>query len=137
MKINNVNGKTVVTLDEDEALIQCGGKTEIQKQQLSNNDTRDETNHVFALYSESEGGFLDIDSRSYSKYNIIEDREAYRLIRNGHPYFHTDNMFRVPFYFNNIVTANKIANKVITAAYPIEVGVVEFEQKTGLIIEFH
>lgn len=137
MKINSVNGKTVITLDEDEALIQCGSKAEIQKQQLSNNDTRDETNHVFALFSRSEGGYLDIDSRCYSKYNIIEGREAYRIIKSGHPYFHTDNMFRVPFYFNNIVTANKIANKVITAAYPIKVGVVEVEQETGLIIKFH
>lgn len=138
MKINSANGKTVVTLDEDEALIQYDGKTEIQKQQLSNNNTKDEANHVFALYSESEGGYLDINSRSYSRYNIIESREAYQIVRNGRPYLHTDNMFSVPFYFDDIATATYIADKVTTmVTHPIEIEVVEFEQETGLIIGFY
>lgn len=137
MKINSVNGKTVVTLDEDEALIQYDGKTEIQKQQLNNNNAKDETNHVFALFSRSEGGYLDIDSHSYSKYNIIESGEAYRIIRNGHPYLNMDDMFSVPFYFDNIAKATYIANRVMVVAYPIKIEVVEIEQETGSIIKFH
>lgn len=137
MKINSANGKTVVTLDEDEALIQYGGKTEIQKQQLSNNNAKDGTHHVFALFSRSEGGYLDIDSHSYSKYNIIESMEAYRIVRSGHPYLHMDDMFSVPFYFDNIGMATHIARMVATVAYPIKIEVVEIEQETGLIIKFH
>ena len=137
MKINSANGKTVVTLDEDEALIQYDGKTEIQKQQLSNDNTKDETNHVFALFSRSDGGYLDIDSHSYSKYNIIEVGEAYRIIRSGHPYLNMDDMFSVPFYFNSDVQALKIANKMMIINYPMKIEVVEIEQETGLIIKFH
>ena len=134
MKINSVNGKTVITLDEDEALIQCGGKTEIQQQQSSNNDARDETNHVFALYSRSEGGFLDINSRSYSKYNIIESKKAYEYIRDGFRQLHMIKF--VPFYFDDIATATYIADKVaMMTTHPIEVA--EIEQKTGFIIGFY
>jgi len=137
MKINSVNGKTVVTLDEDEVLIQYDGKIEIQKQQLSNDNTKDKTNHVFALFSSSEGGYLDIDSHSYSKYNIIEVREAYRIIRSGHPYLNMDDMFSVPFYFNSDVQALQIANKMMIINYPMKIEVVEFEQETGLIIKIY
>lgn len=137
MKINSVNGKTVITLDEDEALIQCGGKTEIQQQQLSNNNAKDGTHHVFALLSRSEGGYLDIGNHSYSKYNIIEGMEAYKIIRSGHPYLHMDDVNGVPFYFDNIAMATHIARVVAAVAYPIKIEVVEIEQETGLIIKFH
>lgn len=136
MKINSVNGKTVVTLDEDEALIQYDGKTEIQKQQLSNDNTKDETNHVFALFSRSDGGYLDINGRSYSKYNIIESGEAYENIRNERQHLHM-NTFSVPFYFNSDVQALQIANKMMIINYPMKIEVVEIEQETGLIIKFH
>lgn len=137
MKINSVNGKTVITLDEDEALIQYDGKTEIQKQQLSNGNYKNNGRHVFALYSKNDDGFLDVNCGDYSKYNVVKKSDAYENIRNEYQYLHMGDMFSAPFYFGSSITATHIANRVMLANHSMKVKVVEFGQETGLIIKIY